>query len=201
MGETKISVETALGLVTRFKGSERMIQDLKAASKNPCSIKYLKNARLKELSVGADVILCEGNLKVDDIVSDCQGVDSSLLIVLGNLECKSLLSLSDIHVFGDVLATNVIATDSLCDCGLYVGGNLKTPTILEYGHTVQALGAIDCADIYSFHQVKDKNGRRDTTLEPCDMVTEILKSPTSDQPSLSKTIRYIRGGGSVFRSN
>src|SRR5688572_30763572 len=95
---------------------------------------YNGDTELLELKVGEDIVIVNGNLHVTGNISDCEGVDSSLLIVLGNATCKNLITLSAMYITGDLKVAHTLFGDSLNDYSCNVGGNLEARTILEGGH-------------------------------------------------------------------
>ncbi|OXA87298.1 hypothetical protein [Flavobacterium hercynium] len=161
---------------------------------------YSGTTTLDNLVVGNDIVIVDGDLNITDIIEDCEGVDSSLLIVLGNVNCKSLITLSSIFITGDLNATNAIVGDSLCNLSLDVGGNIVTKTILEYGHAIAAEGTITVNDVFSFNAVQDTNGIIEQNLEREDMVDDIVEIDDDEKmENLWETIKYIKNGGEVFR--
>ena len=120
---------------------------------------------------------------------------SSLLVVLGNVTCKNLLTLGDILITGNLQVDNVILGDSLCDYVLYVEGEIKTETILDYGHSIKSFKKISAKNIFSFNAVEDKDGRIKPNIQPEDLLEELLDD---DFQSLPKTYQYIETGGNIF---
>ncbi len=194
-----VSCSEASQVIRAYSGSQAMLDELIRFSERSTVTIHRGPLQKTKLAVGADIILVAGDLHVEGILEDCEKVDTSLLIVLGNVQCESLISLSAIHILGHLEATNAVLGDSLCDYGLYVGGNLKTPTILEYGHYIEVKGEIHSQDIYSFHMVVDKFGRKFTNLQPEEMNSEILKPTTTQTTHLPSTVKFIKRGGRVFR--
>ncbi len=198
--ENEITAESALQILKKHEGSLEMARDLNVFAKlNSTIMHYQGSVQVQNFKVGDAVIVVEGDLIVEDTLEDCEGVDASLLIVLGNVSCKNLFNLSAMHISGNLEVKNVLVGDSLCDYCLAAGGNVDVPVILDYGHSVQVAGTIQCPDVYSFHYVKDKDGFRKTNLPPELMVPAILKTPHGNSIDLANTVRYVRNGGIKFR--
>ncbi|MFD1603028.1 hypothetical protein ACFSJW_06990 [Flavobacterium artemisiae] len=161
---------------------------------------YSGETNLDNLAVGNDIVIVNGNLNVTDVIEDCEKVDSSLLIVLGNVNCKNLITLSSMYITGDLNAKNVILGDSLCDYVLNVGGNIVTKTILDYGHCIASEKEITVTDVFSFNSVSDKNGGIEQNMERDELVDEITEMDDDEKmENLGKTIDYIKNGGEVFK--
>ncbi len=208
----EINLKEAIDLI-KASGStftDQIIKELQAYYSDSKKIKaYQGKTELPELSVDKDIILFNGNLKVKGIVEDCKKCDQSLLIVLGNLEAVSLITLSTICITGDLTIENVILGDSLCNFTLMVGGNINAPTILDYGHSIISKKDIKAEHVYSFHCIQDSNGEIESNLETDDLIDEILINENEDQeddedyepemqPELGETVEFIRSGGRVF---
>jgi len=157
---------------------------------------------LDNLVVGNDIVIINGDLTVTNTIEDCEGVDSSLLIVLGNVNCKNLITLSSMYITGDLNASNAVLGDSLCDYVLDVGGNIVTKTILDYGHCIAAEQSITVSNVFSFNSVSDKNGVIAQNLERDEMVDDIVEMDDDEKmENLWKTITYIKSGGEIFRES
>ncbi|OMQ08687.1 hypothetical protein [[Flexibacter] sp. ATCC 35103] len=161
---------------------------------------YPRETNLENLTVGNDIVLVNGDLNVTNIIEDCYQVDSSMLIVLGNVNCKSLITLSSMYLMGDLNAANVILGDSLCDHVLNVGGNIVTKTILDYGHCIIAYKKITVTDVFSFNSIEDENGAIEQNMESEELVDEITEIDDDEKmKDLGKTIDYIKSGGEIFK--
>lgn len=163
---------------------------------------YSGETNLENLIVGNDIVIVNGNLNVADVIEDCDKVDSSLLIVLGNTNCKNLITLSSMYFTGDLNVENVILGDSLCDYVLNVGGNIATKTILDYGHCIIAEKVITVTDVFSFNSIEDETGAIEQNMERDELVDEITEIDDDEKlESLSKTIDYIKAGGEIFKKS
>lgn len=161
---------------------------------------YSGETHLENLAIGNDIVIVSGNLNVANVIEDCDKVDSSLLIVLGNANCKNLISLSSMYFTGNLNVGNVILGDSLCDYVLNVGGNIVTKTILDYGHCIIADKKITVIDVFSFNSIEDENGTIEQNMERDELVDEITDIDNDEKlESLSKTIDYIKAGGEIFK--
>lgn len=161
---------------------------------------YSGETNLDNLIVGNDIVIVNGDLNVADVIEDCDRVDSSLLIVLGNANCKNLITLSSMYITGDLNAKNAVLGDSLCDYVLNVGGNIVTKTILDYGHCIASEGEITVTDVFSFNSVSDKNGSIEQNMERDELVDEITEMDDDEKmENLGKTIDYIKEGGEIFK--
>src|ERR1044072_4291467 len=118
-----------------------ILRELKAfADVSGKVICYTGDTTLPELKVGDAVVIVNGNLNVAGIISDCEGVDASLLIVLGNVSCKNVITLSAMHITGNLQVEHTLLGDSLNDYVTNVGGNLDVRTIIEGGHWIKVQG-------------------------------------------------------------
>jgi hypothetical protein len=199
----EISLEEAIKLIEAGESvlNDEIIDELKAFYEVAGKIiSYSGETNLENLLVGNDIVLVNGNLNVAEIIEDCEKVDSSLLIVLGNVNCKSLITLSSMSISGDLNVENVILGDSLCDYVLNVGGNIVTKTILDYGHCIISEKTITVTDVFSFNAVEDEDGIIEPNLEREDLVDEIVDFDEDEKmENLSKTVAYIKKGGQIFR--
>lgn len=158
------------------------------------------NTQLEQLLVGKHIVMVNGNLQVAEGVKDSNGVDASLLIVLGDLDCKSLMTFSHIFVLGDLSVSNVLLADSGCNHTLKVGGNLTAATILEYGHCIIAGKKIKAKDIYSFNAIEDQKGGVKSNLKEKALIDELVDTSYGERiADRDKTISYIENGGTTFR--
>jgi hypothetical protein len=186
---------------------------LKDFSKDRKIICYNRNTKLSELEVGKDVVIVNGNLNVTGIISDCEGVDSSLLIVLGDVTCKNLITLSAMYITGDLKVALTLLGDSLNDYSCKIGGNLKVRTIIEGGHWIEVKGEAKFKYLYHTHcEAEDKNGKLKPNLADADLMEEIKDDPDGwpgyvpmirqvqdgGTYDLSKAIKFIRKGGEWF---
>lgn len=192
-----------------------IMRELEALSEMCAIMLYEGDTELPALLVGKDIILVNGNLAVTGNIEDCQGVDTSLLIVLGNVTCKNLITLSGIFITGSLYVEHTVLGDSLCDYPLKVEGDLTAKTILNGGHFVESLGTTTANYIMNSNgSVRDKNGilkpnladedqMYDFTENPdsykgfayVEMIDEAQKSGNYDLP---RSIKFIKQGGTVF---
>ncbi len=207
----KIKLEEAINLINTKKSSlnEEIIDELRAFIdiSDINIILFSDVSNFEDLAIGNDVCIVNGDLTVNNLIEDCEGVDASLLIVLGNVSCKNLITLSSIFITGDLIVENVILGDSLCDYTLNVEGNIKTNTILDYGHSIISNKTITSNNIFSFNSIEDENGNLEETMTSNDLLDEIsdVEYYEGDEDfekteNLSKTIVYIKNGGTKFRN-
>jgi hypothetical protein len=181
-----------------------------------CSIMlYEGNTELPALRVGRDIIIVNGNLTVAGNIEDCDGVDSSLLIVLGDVTCKNLITLSGIFITGNLRVEHTILGDSLCDYPLKVEGDLNAKTILNGGHFFESFGTTTAAYIMNANgSVRDKNGVLKPNLADEDLMYDFTENPESYKGfsyvemvddaqkgghyDLPRSIKFIKKGGTVF---
>jgi hypothetical protein len=199
----EVSLDNAVLLINENNSifKEEIVDELSAFYEAAGKIVlYSGETNLDNLLVGNDIVIVNGNLNVTDVIEDCDKVDSSLLIVLGNVNCKNLITLSSMYITGDLNAKNVVLGDSLCDYVLNVGGNIVTKTILDYGHCITSEKEITVTDVFSFNSVSDKNGSIEQNMERDELVDEITDIDDDEKmESLSKTIDYIKSGGEIFK--
>jgi hypothetical protein len=163
---------------------------------------YDSEHELPELRIGDDIVLVDGDLKVSGLVMDADHVDQSMLIVLGDMYCENLITLSGMYITGNLEVQHAILGDSLCDYMLMVGEDIRCETLLDYGHAVVSRGDIHATDIFSFHSIEDLSGNVAANLERKDLIPEVVRIDNGELlEDRSKTIQYIRGGGKVFRKN
>lgn len=193
-----ISLQESIKLIRKRKSklTDEIVEQLKAFYDiEPNILIHREDISISTLIVGKKIVLVNGDLTVEGIIEDSYKAESSLLIVLGNVKCKSLITLSAIMITGDLIIDNVLLGDSLCDYTLNVGGNLKTETILNYGHSIIVNKKIKANYIYSNDTVDDENGDVESNLEEEDLIKKITDESS---PDLLKTIKYIKSGGAVF---
>lgn len=199
----EVSLDDAVLLINENNSifKEEIVDELSAFYETAGKIVlYSGETNLDNLIVGNDIVIVNGNLNVTDVIEDCDKVDSSLLIVLGNANCKNLITLSSMYITGDLNAKNVVLGDSLCDYVLNVGGNIVTKTILDYGHCIASEKEITVKDVFSFNSVSDKNGSIEQNMERDELVDEITEMDDDEKmENLGKTIDYIKSGGEIFR--
>jgi hypothetical protein len=176
---------------------------------------YEGDVALPELEVGNDLIIVNGNLDVTGNISDCKGVDSSLLIVLGNVKCKNLLTLSAMHITGDLHVEHTLLGDSLNDYACNIGGNLQARTIIENGHWIRIRGEATYQYLFDSHcKVEDRNGRLKPNLANEDLMDDFVQNPKhyagysyvpmieevqeDYQFNLPKAFKFIKDGGELF---
>jgi hypothetical protein len=154
---------------------------------------------LENLSVGNAICLINGNLIVKNTIEDSQEVDSTLLIVLGDVKCKNLITSSSIFIKGNLSVENVILADSGCNLTLTVLGDIKTKTILEYGHSINGYKKVKAKNIFSFNSIEDEKGAIEANLTSEDLVDEIVEIDNDERiENLSNTIDFIKNGGTKF---
>jgi hypothetical protein len=192
-----------------------IIRELEPLS-DVCTIMlYEGNTELPALLVGKDIIIVNGNLTVTGNIEDCQGVDTSLLIVLGDVTCKNLITLSGIFITGNLHVEHTILGDSLCDHPLKVEGDLKATTILNGGHFFESLGTTTADYIMNTNgSVRDKSGVLKANLADEDLMYDFTENPgsykgfsyvalideaqKSGNYDLPRTIKFIKQGGQAF---
>ncbi len=207
MNSKKVDLIEANQIIDAYQNTHKTVdlseakQELKAYEGIAESTIVMKGPiKIANLEVGSSTLIIDGDLNVDETIQDCKGVDSSLMIVLGNVACKNLITLSGMHIAGNLKATNVILGDSHCDHSLVVGGDIESPAILDYGHDIRSAGPISTKDIHIFNRVEDMNGCLESNLKTEDMVEDIVKEDHGENlPDLPKTIKYIEAGGKKFR--
>ncbi len=199
----EINLEEAIELINKNKSvfNEDIIQELHAFYEINGGIIELHagNVSLEDLLIGNDICIVNGNLIVENTIEDCDEVDSSLLIILGDVKCKNLITMSSIFITGDLSVDNVILGDSLCDYILSVGGNIKTETILDYGHCIISNKKIKAQNIFSFNSIEDENGVVEANLTRENLVDKIIEIDNDERiEQLGETIDFIKNGGTKF---
>lgn len=204
---TEINLKQALALI-KDRQTDSNKKFIKELSKEITSFSEVMNeiqlhegnCAMEHLLIGEQIILINGNLDITHTLQDAHKADKSMLIVLGNIKCTNLITLSSIYILGDLIVDNVILADSYCDYSLNVGGNLKTKTILEYGHYIVAGKKITAKNIFTSNSIVDKNGDVEETMTSEKLVTDIVKVEHGEHiENLGKTIDYIKKGGTEFR--
>jgi hypothetical protein len=139
---------------------------------------YNGDTALPELKVGEYVVIVNGNLNVTGIISDCDCQDSSLLIVLGNVTCKNLITLSAMFITGDLKVAHTLLADSANDFVCKIGGNLDARTILERGHWIEIKGEATYQFLHHTHgKPRDKNGILKPNLANWDVMEDMKVDP------------------------
>lgn len=176
---------------------------------------YNGNTELSELKVGEAVVIVNGNLHVTGIISDCDGEDLTLLIVLGDVTCKNLLTFSTVFITGDLKVAHTLLGDSANDCTCKIGGNLEVRSIIEGGHWITVQGEAKFQYFFNMHcEAEDKNGKLKPNLGDADLMDSIEHKPDRYQghsyvPLIlevqeygsfdsEKAIAFIRNGGEWF---
>lgn len=199
----EINLEEAIELINKNKSelNEEIINQIRLSHSGSENIIELHSGetKLEDLLIGENICIVNGNLTVNNLIEDCDEVDSSLLIVLGDVKCKNLITLSSMFITGDLIVDNVILGDSLCDYILNVGGNIKTETILDYGHCIISNKKIKAQNIFSFNSIEDEKGAIEANLTSEDLVDEIVEIDNDERiENLSNTIDFIKNGGTKF---
>lgn len=173
---------------------------------------YTGDTVLPGLVVGKDIVVVDGNLTVDGLIEDCDGVDSSLLVVLGDVMCKNLITLSSIYITGNLSVKDIVLGDSLCDYALKVGGDLQTRTIVEGGHWFEVAGELRGDYVFrSVGSIKDRHGVVKPNLADSDLMEDFRENPEAYEGfeyvemiaemqkdgvyNLGRVVRYIKGLG------
>jgi len=139
---------------------------------------YNGNIELPELKVGEAVVIVNGNLHVTGNISDCYDEDETLLIVLGNVTCKNLLTFSTICITGDLRVDHTLLGESACDYTCRIGGNLQAGTILAHGHWIKVEGEATFQYFYYRHiPTEDKNGELARNLGDGELMDDIENNP------------------------
>jgi len=177
-------------------------------------IVYTGDTELTDLNVGKDVVIVDGDLAVAGLIQDGVKVDTSLLIVLGNVACQNFITLSSIFITGHLNVNNIVLGDSLGDCALKVGGDLSAKTMIEGGHWFEIAGRATVEYLFHSHGgVRDKNGILKPNLADSDLMEDFTENPASypgfsyvemiddiqeeGTYDLPKTIKFIRQGGEI----
>jgi hypothetical protein len=116
---------------------------------------YEGEAQFAELSLEESVIVINGNLVIDETITDDE---FTMLIVLGDLKCKNIVTMANIFVSGNVTIQNVFIGDSILDGVTEIGGDLIVNSIIEIEHTIKIYGELKANFIHTFGNSTDKNG-------------------------------------------
>ena len=156
--------------------------------------------------VGAVPIVVDGDLDVAGCLEDCDGCDSSLLVVLGSCRTRDVLTCSEVVIAGDLVVARAVVGDSLGDGTLLVGGTLRAAAVVENGHRFQILGALEAPAIH-------ESCRNDALLErgrfdaAGDFRGQLVRArgrlrPTLEDadglPELRKLVRAVKRGEPLF---
>ncbi len=194
---------------------ENISRELESFSQVCNIMLYDGDTELQALLVGRDIVIVNGNLTVTDYIQDCQGVDTSLLIVLGNVTCRNLITLSGMFITGNLHVEHTVLGDSLCDYALNVGGDLKARTILNGGHFFEIRGTTAADYILNANgKVNDKNGVVKPNLADSDLMYDFTENPDEYKGfsyteliddaqkdghyDLPRAVSFIKKGGEVF---
>jgi len=198
----EISLNEALAIINNSDSemAEEIAEELEAFYEISGKILLQSSGELSELTIGEAIVLADGDLDVGGLVIDRHQAVHSLLIVLGDLTCENLITLSNIYITDNLAVEHTILADSRCNDMLMVGGNIACTTLLDYGHTVIAGAVIDSDELFSRHAVEDMTGALEAHLTRESLVPEVmLEDQAKIREDLRKTIAYIRQGGTVFR--
>jgi hypothetical protein len=193
----EITLKAATELIKAAASSlqKDILKELKAFAAGSKIICYNSDTELPELAVGEAVVLVKGNLNIQGMISDCKDVDASLLIVLGNVTCKNLITLSAMYITGDLKVAHTMLADSLNDYTCKIGGNLEVRTIIEGGHWIEIKGKATFQYLYSHCEPKDKNGELKPNLADAELMNEIEENPDDFQGHYYKMIKEVQDGG------
>jgi hypothetical protein len=106
--------------------------------------------RCDVLEVGPEPMVVTGSLHVAGLLTDGKGADHTLLVVLGDLEAHSLLTVSAVFVAGEVRLKGVAFGDSLGD-EVFDAGALTARAVIESGHHFVVAGALDVGVLVGTH--------------------------------------------------
>jgi hypothetical protein len=211
----EITLKSASDLIKAAATSlqKDILRELKAFAASSKIVCFNGDTELSKLEVGEAVVIVNGNLNVTGIISDCKGVDASLLIVLGNVSCKNLITLSAMYITGDLKVAHTLLGDSLNDYTCKIGGNLEVRTIIEGGHWIEVKGEATFQYLYSSCEPKDKNGELKPNLADTELMDDFEQNPEDYEGhyvrmikevqnrgnyDLRKAIKFIREGGEWF---
>ena len=114
-------------------------------------------------AVGSDTVLVDGNLSVQGLLSDCEESDHTLLVVLGNVTARDILSAGEMSIRGNVLVERLVYLNSLNDYRFLVGGDLTAEALAEDGMFTWIHGEIHAKRVLSLHnEIKQGVGAAQT---------------------------------------
>ena len=212
----ELTLEQAIALIQAAASplQQNILSELKPLVKMRGKvICYDGDVELPELEVGTAVVIVNGNLNVTGNISDCDGEDNTLLIVLGNVKCKNFLTYSATFITGDLHVEHTLLGESANDCN--IGGNLQARTIIEAGHWIIVQGEAKFQYLYDSHcKVTDRNGELKANLGDAEKMENVEQDPESYKDhsyvplvdelqkygnlDSSKAIEFIKNGGELF---
>lgn len=149
-----------------------------------------------DLAIGPSALLVDGDLTVTGCLEDGHAADQTLLVVLGNLSARSLLTLSEIAVTGHVRVKDLVYGNSMGDNRLSVGGDLTAAIIVGDGHWFVIEGrrkgiaiAVDTTASLKDAEYVDEEPRRL-------FVAQVMDGEHLDLPRVA---RRIRAGKSIVK--
>jgi hypothetical protein len=103
-------------------------------------------------SLGDEPKVIRGDLSVG-VLSDWRSAREGLLIVLGNLEAKRMVTRSTVIVLGDLKIDEVLFASSAGDRALHVHGEVTAPLVIALEHRFTVDGRVKVDRLVSEHKV------------------------------------------------
>ena len=175
---------------------------------------YNENTEMSELILNDVITIVNGNLTVNGLIEEGEENDYSMLVVLGNVNCKNLISTQTIFIIGELNVEHLIVGQSGLDGFLNVDGNVNANTIIESEHNFEIKGEINANYISTFDNINHKKG-----ISKPNLVDNVLLQKIKDFPNdykgieykemndniledgffdLEKAIEYVKKGGEIF---
>ena len=169
---------------------------------------------MSKLILNDVITIVNGNLTVNGLIEEGEENDYSMLVVLGNVNCKNLISTQTIFIIGELNVEHLIVGQSGLDGFLNVDGNVNANTIIESEHNFEIKGEINANYISTFDNINYKKG-----ISKPNLVDNVLLQKMKDFPNdykgieykemndniledgffdLEKAIEYVKKGGEIF---
>ncbi len=207
MNPREINLPEAIEMVSNFGGA--VADEVAEIVKNWSGPFLVYDGDVKidgELAVGPGPVIVWGSLEVDGAVIDRQGASRTLLVVLGDLRCKNLITLSQVCVLGDVDVSGVIfgeAADG--NDRMIVSGTTRAKAIVNDAHWFHLSGQVDADFVYGHVDGAPTSGFRAEEL----FISEVLDGEEEelDESIYASTIRSdlivqrLRQGQDILRDS
>lgn len=139
-----------------------------------------------------EAMIVDGTLTVNGELHDARDSDFTLLVVTGDLKAANLITFSSMSIGGDIDIQGVAYGNSLHDFGLFCGGDLRAPVIIENGHLFSAKNGLIEVSVMVGDKYEDSTNDRAMPLAGPDVLPrEVLDADRKIDEE--KLLEWIRG--------
>lgn len=152
-------------------------------------------------AVDARVVLVSGDLLVRGCLSDAARHDSTLLIVLGDVEVESAMFYSSVAIAGSLRAKGLVYANSLCDFAVRIGGDVQVAALIEEGSFIEIAGALAADHVLSMtHTIEFGQPEPMTVIRRATAPSQILRPKflDDDYPQMRAIAQALAKGRPVL---